>query len=245
MHGAFINNDDKYIDSKVLVSSDTLDELTLKGGSFGLAFTSNTLNRKQYANAGLAYNVSLNWFSLSEIYTPGSSLFNRFAEDQNRTWWRAKGSIQQYFIAGHYSSGYLLEGVLSDQPLFSNYYGTIINAPAFSPLQDSPTLILEKFRAFNYVAGGWRNVFSLRSNLDFRLEGYLFKPLRLIVPTATRQSSLEDDLTKLYFTGTAGLVFHSTIGPVSLSLNYYDEPRNQLGVLLHFGFLLYNRTSLE
>lgn len=244
--GSLINNDDKFIDSKVLNSADTLDQLKLKGGLIGLSFTSNTLNRKQYANRGSAYSLSLNWYNLNETFVPGStSDKTNFIENEFRTWFRLKGSIQQYFKVGRYRSGYLFEGVLSNQPFFSNYYGTIINAPAFTPLQDSPTLILQKFRSFNYLAGGWRNVFLLRSNLDFRLEGYLFKPITIILSDSNQKPVFEEDITRLYFTGTAGLVLHSTVGPVSLSLNYYDEPKNQLGVLLHIGFLLYNKTSTD
>jgi NTE family protein len=245
VHGAFINNDDKYIDTKILVSSDTLDQLSLRGGVVGLVLSSNTLNRKQYSNQGLAYCFSFNSFGLKEALIPGSTSTKKFNENEDRSWLRIKFSIQQYFKTGRYSSGYLVESVLSNQPLFSNYYGTIINAPAFSPLQDSPTLILEKFRAFNYLAGGWRNVFTLKSKLDFRLEGYLFKPLQAIRSDENQQPIFNEEFTKLYFMGTAGLVLHSTVGPVSLSLNYYDEPKNQLGVLLHIGFLLFNKTSLE
>ncbi len=245
LQGSLINNVDQYIDSKVLVSSDTLDQLSLKGSKIGFTFNSNTLNRKQYASLGSAYNVSFNWFNVHENYLPGSLLREGYSESVARDWLQIKGSIQQYFRLGKYTSGYLLEGVFSNQPLFNNYYGTIINAPAFAPLQDSPTLILENFRAFNYLAGGWRNVFSLRSNLDFRLEGYLFKPIKSILSGSQQTPILDDELTRFYFIGTSSLILHSTIGPISLSLNYYDQPKNQLGLLLHIGFLLFNKTSIE
>jgi NTE family protein len=134
---------------------------------------------------------------------------------------------------------------LSNQPLFSNFQGTIINAPGFFPIQDSRTLLLQNFRAFNFAAAGWRNVFTLRKSLDFRLEGYLFKPLEAIIRGSNQEAALATEITKVYFAGTAGLVMHSTIGPISLSVNYYDDKKNQLGVLLHIGFLLFNKTSLE
>jgi NTE family protein len=54
--------------------------------------------------------------------------------------------------------GYYLHAKFSNQPVFNNYQGTIINAPGFNPIQDSRTLLLENFRSFNFVAGGWRNV---------------------------------------------------------------------------------------
>ena len=134
---------------------------------------------------------------------------------------------------------------MSNQPTFSNYFGTIIYAPAFNPLQDSKTLLLQNFRAFNYLAGGWRNVFAFRKNLDLRLEGYAFKPLEDIYQGKDQKAQLSNDLTKLHFAGTAGLVMHSTVGPISLSLNYYDDENRALAVLLHVGFLLFNKTSMD
>ena len=243
----FISNNDQYIDRDVLVSTDTLDELLLTGGRYGIHLSTNTLNRKQYASVGKSYDFSIDWFDLNEELKPGSTsmLRNVVVEDKRRTWVRASLILEQYFRKGFYSSGYYLHATFSNQPLFINYQGTIINAPGFFPIQDSRTLFLEKFRAFNFVAGGWRNVFSVRKNLDFRLEGYLFKPLVSIVRGNAQDPTLTNEITKIYFAGTAGFVLHSTIGPISLSLNYYDDKKNQLGVLLHIGFLIFNKTSLE
>ena len=77
------------------------------------------------------------------------------------------------------------------------------------------------------------------------LEGYLFKPLAAIKAGLDQTAVLDEEITRIKFAGTAGLVMHSTIGPISLSVNYYDDSKNQLGVLLHFGFLMFNKTSME
>ena len=156
-----------------------------------------------------------------------------------------RASAEQYFNAGWFHTGYVAEAVFSNQPFFRNYFGTIINTPAFLPLQDSRTLILENFRSFNYVAGGIRNIFTLRTRVDFRLEGYLFKPFDYIKEGSNQEAYISRDIKSLFFAGSAGFVYHAPIGPVSLSLNYYDDDENQLGILLHVGFLLYNRHSLE
>jgi NTE family protein len=243
----YISNNDQYIDSEVLTSTDTLDELLLTGGRYGLHFTTNTLNRKQYASTGKSYEFSVDMFDVHEELKPGttSELVGTTPPIQRRSWVRGSIIMEQYFRRGFYSSGYYLHASFSNQPLFTNYQGTIINAPGFYPIQDSRTMLLPKFRAFNFVAGGWRNVFTLRKNLDLRIEGYLFKPLEEITSGSTQEPVLSDEFTKVYFAGTAGLVMHSTIGPISLSVNYYDDKKSQLGVLLHVGFLLFNRTSLE
>jgi len=245
IQAAYIVNNDQFIDKTVFVSSDTLDQLNLSGSRLGFGVMFNTLNRKQYASEGQSFFVSGNYFSLKEEYTPGSTSINKLPVTANRQWLQAKISLEQYFRAGFYHSGYLVEGVFSNQPTFSNYFSTIVNAPAFNPLQDSRTLLLQNFRAFNYIAGGWRNVFSVNSNLDFRLEAYAFKPLQTIAQDDTQHAKVEEHISQFYFAGMADVVYHSPVGPISLSLNYYDDKNRQLGVLLHVGFLLFNKTSLE
>jgi NTE family protein len=245
LEGSYISNRDQYINSKIFISSDTLDILRLRGGRAGIGFSSNTLNRKQYASKGKLFSFAVDWFGLNETLEPGNTSQKTATETIYRSWLRGKISLEQYFHKGFYSSGYLLEGVFSNQPVFQNYSGTIINASGFNPIQDSRTLLLQNFRAFNYIAGGWRNVFAIRKSLDFRLEGYLFKPIEAIVLASNQEASLDRDLANIYFAATAGFVLHSSVGPIGLSVNYYDDPENELGVLLHVGFLLFNKTSME
>ncbi len=245
IHGFYLNNTDRYINTKVLTSADTLDDLSLSGFRTGISFSTGTLNRKQYASDGKSFQFTADWFSINEEFTPGSTSIVPTGLEEKRSWVRARITLQQYFKSGIYSSGYYLDGVFSNQPLFTNYQGSLINAPAFNPMQDSKTIFLQNFRAFNYIAGGWRNIFSLRSRLDLRLEVYIFKPFEAIVLGQNQEGALDDSFNKIFLSGTTGMVYHSTVGPISLSVNYYDDPENQLGVLLHVGFLLFNKTSME
>jgi NTE family protein len=242
--GAYISNNDQYIDTPILVSTDTLDALKITGLRGHVSFSTNSLNRKQYASEGKAYTLAADWFNVDEQLTPGNTSVRKAITTTKRTWIQARVTMEQYFKKGIYSSGYYVDGVISNQPTFSNYFGTIINAPSFNPMQDSRTLLLQNFRTFNYIAGGWRNVFNLRKNLDFRAEGYAFKPISAI-KEVNQEAILTEDITKIYFAGMASFVMHTTLGPVSLSLNYYDDRNRQWGVLLHAGFLLFNKTSLE
>ncbi len=245
LQGAYIDNNDQYIDKTVLVSTDTLDQLVLTGFRFGVGASFSSMNRKQYPSQGKSFSVSGNYFTLLEEFKPGNTSVTTTNTRTDRSWVQAKVTLEQYLKKGIYSSGYLLEGVLSNQPTFTNYFGSIINAPGFNPLQDSRTILLKNFRAFNYVAAGWRNVFSLTKNLDFRLEAYAFKPLQHISQDSLQHAQVDEKIQQVYFAGMANLVMHTTVGPISLSLNYYDDPNRQLGVLLHVGFLLFNKTSLE
>ena len=239
------NNLDTYVNEQVFFSSDTLDELRTVGLKGELLFTTNTLNRKQYANAGKAYSFAVQYFNLNESFLPGNTSVESSPSAARHQWFRIKATAEQYFRAGWYRPGYYAQAVFSDQPFFQNYFGTLINAPAFNPIQDSPTLLLENFRAFNYVAAGMRNVFTLRHRLDFRFEAYAFKPIEYLQQGLDQEAVVKENLRNIYFSSTAGLVLHSPMGPISLSVNYYDDRQNRLGVLLHVGYLLYNRHSLD
>jgi NTE family protein len=245
LYGFYLNNDDDFINPRTLVSTDTLDQLSLNGGRYGLSFSTNTLNRKQYANRGTSILFSIDRYDLNQRWLPGNTSEIRERLENQQEWWRIRLTVEQYFKRGFYSSGIYLDGVFSNQQPMANYFSTIANAPGFFPLQDSRTLLLRNFRAFNFVAGGWRNVFTLRKNLDFRLEGYLFKPFESIVESVNQKAVLDGNFTQVFFAGTGGWVLHSPVGPVSLSVNYYDDPDNRWNVLLHVGFLLFNKPSID
>ena len=240
------NNQDRYSNQKSFVSTDTLDILKARGFKTGISFSMNNLNFKQYASRGASYSLSAYYFNAREEYIPGSTADpTRTETTKDHQWFRLKASAEHYFSRGWYRPGYYAEAVFSNQPVFSNYFGTIINAPSFFPLQDSRTLILEKFRAFNYVAFGVRNVFVIKSWLDFRLEGYAFKAFEEITQGQNQEALEKTDLTQLSFAATSSLVYHSPVGPIALNFNYYNDKENELGVLLHVGFLLFNKHSLE
>jgi NTE family protein len=246
LENSYINNRDQFINTEIYNSTDTLDVLRLSGSRVGLSLSSNSLNRKQYASAGKRLNLSIDWLGLIENLEPGTTSTRTRPVENYHSFIRARISWEQYVIQkGFYHIGYYFDGAASNQPAFSSYDASMLNASAFNPMQDSRTLILEKFRAYNYVAGGIRNVFMLRKSLDLRLEGYFFKPLQSLSQGQNQETVFSTDVTEVYFAATANLVLHSTVGPVSLSVNYYDDKENQLGVLLHVGYLLFKKTSLE
>jgi NTE family protein len=90
-----------------------------------------------------------------------------------------------------------------------------------------------------------RNVFVLQKKLDFRVEGYLFKPFEFIQEGQNQEAYVNSELTQVFFAATAGLIYHSPVGPIGLNFNYYNDEENEFGVLLHVGFLLFNKHSVE
>ncbi len=245
LQGGLVNNRYRFGNNPVFLSSDTLDLLKIDGTRVGMSFSRNTLNAKQYPKSGGSLNLSLDYFDLREQYFPGNTSVLSGNDAENHSWYRLKLEAEQYFLMGQYSTGYFLKTIISNQTFLSNYNGSLIASPSFSPLPDSHSLFLQNFRAHNSVAVGVRNVISLRNNLDFRLEGYIFKAFKRIVESEPQVPAYNGDLKSIFLVGSANTVFHSPFGPISLSVNYYDDDETRLGVLLHIGYLLFNNRSLD
>jgi len=239
-----ISNKDNYINDENFTNTSTPDELLLRGFKSSFVISADNLNRKQYATAGRAYRFSVNYFNAEEDYTPGNTSTTETLKETHK-WVTLRFQGEKYFHKGWFRQGFLVEAAYTNQPFFANYQGNLINAPGFNPLPDSRTLFLENFRAKSYVAGGGRIIISPFSKLDWRLEGYIFNAFEQYQEIVDQQTSIQTDLIKPSFAATTALVYHSPIGPISLMVNYYDDQENEFGVLMHVGFLLFNKPSLE
>lgn len=249
---SFINNNDRYSPTNTYNTGDVLDKTVFNGLRSTLSFEQNTFNRKQYASHGRNFLLGFNFFTGKENYSPGNISRNTVMSNnieiirKYRQWISLKISDENYFFhKGKYTLGYLVEGVISNQPLFSNYYSTLLASPAFYPLQDSRSIFLEKFRATSYLAGGLKNIYKLRRSVDLRVEAFLFLPYQEITQIGFQEVKQSPTFNHVRYAGTAGLVYHSPVGPISLSYNLYDDPVKRNGVLLHLGYLIYNKRSIE
>ncbi|MGV3687191.1 MAG: patatin-like phospholipase family protein [Daejeonella sp.] len=252
LQAGYINFEDKYSPNQRFQFGDILDQSSYDGFMASLNFSKNLLNRRMYANTGSSFQVGINIYNGTERYIAG----NIFREEAGftpsgkrhirRDWFNAKLSREQYpFHTKRYSFGYLTELVISNKPAFSTYKSTLLSAPAFYPLQDSKSLYLENFRANTYGALGVKNVFKLTKNLDARAEFYIFQPMEQFELDRLQSVRYGKLFAKNYLAATAGLVFHTLVGPVSLSFNHYEDDKKRFGVMFHAGFLIYNKRSFE
>ena len=251
-HSTFINNNDRYSPNNTFSVGDLFDQTIFNGFRGSLNLEKNSLNRKQYATNGQNFSLSFNYTTGRENYNPGNIFRNTLgyieADPISRLhhWGSIKFTQENYFLhLKKYTLGYIVEGVISNQPLFNNYYSTLLVSPAFYPLQDSRSLFLDKFRASTYAAGGLKNIYNLKKNLDFRGEVYLFLPHREFERAGLQDVTYAKAVTKIRYAATAGMVYHTPLGPVSLSYNLYNDAIKRNGVLLHIGYLIYNKRSIE
>jgi NTE family protein len=88
-------------------------------------------------------------------------------------------------------------------------------------------------------------VFSIRKNLDFRLDSYFYQPFL--------QLQKNDDGTIQYikpFKGetvlaSTSLIYHSLVGPLRATLNYFPTQKSPFVFQLSYGFVLFNERAIR
>jgi NTE family protein len=246
--GALVYLSDQYYQTSNFGNKDTADRTTFLGNSFSAYFERNTLNRKQYPNAGTYLTFKIRRTQGTESYTPGSTSKSDVSLDQtHKAWYQLKATYLNYYQRlGPVHLGIHLEGVYSRQPFFSNYYSTILSAPSFAPISDSKTFFQPTFSTHTFFSVGSVNSITIKGNLNLRLEGYLYQPYQEILEDAATHVALYGKpFERRFFIGSANLVYFTPIGPASLSLNYYDNLANPWSILFHFGFIIFNDKALD
>lgn len=235
-------NTDEYFQTNFYSRSDTLDKTTLKFFSPAIHYEVNTLNRKAYASSGVRFNASARFVKGSEHYYPGSTANTKRDARYNHSWLQLNVSYENFYERiGPLHLGLYAGVYFSTQRYFSNYTSTLLSARAFQPFAESTILFLPQFRANKYLTVGSKNVYSIRKNLDFRAEAYMFLPMRAIEQDYITRKPVRADKIYSYALGTAELVFHSPIGPIGVHLNYYNGESKPWSFFFKFGYLIFNR----
>jgi len=181
LEAAYIDNSNFYSNNDNLNSSEVLDEFVFEGLKTGFEISSNTLNRKQFPTRGHNFAASLRYFDGHQIYIPGSTSRFSATHRNEKKWFTGSLDYTHYWrMNKHYTLGSNINVTASNQPFFANYFASVLMAPAYEPFPDSRTLMLQNFRAHQFVAGTLSNIFSIRKNLDLRLEVAGFLPMRSI-----------------------------------------------------------------
>ncbi len=244
--GGVGNITDKYYQTEKFSQNDTVDRTDFSLVTAQAFYERNTLNRKQYASEGSYFTFKTRVVQGEEFTQPGSTSPGQDNFRALHDWIQFKFVIDKYFNQRRVVKfGLYAEGVYSFQPLFNNYTASILSAPAFQPLPECKTLFQESYRSHKYLGTGLKTIFTFRRNLELRLEGYVYLPYEQIIKTPDLKAQFAEPLTRQFFLGTAAMVFHSPLGPLSFSVNYYDKEKTDLTFLFHFGYILFNKRVTE
>ena len=245
LNAGYIQTIDRYSNRLEIRSTDTLDRTNFNAYKAGITFKRGHLNRKQFASSGSMLTVTANYFNGRETLKPGSTSTLASRQQTDHEWYKLKANYQRYFGEQKHRIGYLLEAVVSNQPFFQNYRSTLTSASAFTPLPDSKTLFLDNYRSHQYLAGGIRYIYLVSQRIESRLEGYGFQPYKPILQNREQQAYYGELLKGTSFIGSTSVVYHSIIGPVAVSLNYYGDTAKEWGLLFHIGYIIFQDRALE
>lgn len=236
-----------YYQTSLFNTKDTADQTRFQFIYGNLEYEYNTLNRKLYASEGAYFDFKTRYVNGLESLFPGTTTKEAKQLDVPHEWVVLKMKFDGYLKPfKFFKVGILAEGVYSTQNLFLNYTSSVLTAPAFMPTPESRTLFLPNFRAYQYMAGGGKMIFNPIKKIDLRFEAYIFQPYQAINNNGVKFSpSLGKAFADRYYVGMAAIVYHTALGPLSLSVNYYHGELQPFTFLAHFGYTLFNRKSIE
>jgi NTE family protein len=237
---------DRYYQTKTFSQADTTDRTDFLILTPYVFYERNTLNRKQYANAGTYLALKFRYVFGNEITNPGTTSSQQLFETAYHEWFQFKCSYENYYKRrGRLRLGFATETVISSQSFFANYTASILAAPQFNPITEARTIFLEKYRAHNYTSFGLKNVINIFSSLDLRIEGYVFQAYQSILQNETFDAYYSDIFSKRSFIASTGLVYQTPIGPLSLNFNYYSANEKPYSFLFSFGYIMFNKRALD
>ena len=239
-------NKEVYYMTKDFSSTDTSDISNVNLISIYFAGERNTLNNKQFATDGTHRKLALRFGYGIESYIPGSTALTDIDERLNYIWFTAKYENTGYVpIKGSFGLGYHFQMQATFKPLLTNYFSTIIEAPVFQPNIISKGLLMEHYRAHQFIAAGLMPVFTFNKKIHAKFEAYAFFPVQEILRDENNKvytSTYFNSMTSLF---DASLNYISVAGPVSLHVGYITEEEQPWVFQLSFGYLLFNKKSTD
>lgn len=230
---------DDYYQIEAFSQADTADRTAFDHLVVETRYERNTLNRKQWASKGSHLWLKGKYVVGEERSIPGSTSAIRDTTVLEHEWFSLRGHMTHYFFPERrLRFGFQLEGLASLQDIFQNYVATVVTAPVFRPIPESQTFFLEQFHAHNYLSAGAMAVMELGS-IDLRAEGYVFNAFGRIVSDGEDRAQYDWDV-RPYWILSSSAVLHTPIGPLSFSVNYYENKGTRFSYVLNFGYIIFN-----
>lgn len=238
--------DDEYYQTSNFTNKDTADLTTFYGSSISWEFVQNSLNRKQFANSGHYFQFKAKFIEGRENTTPGTTSAFEETFRKYHSWLNMNAEFQSFIFSNKFFHvGIHAKGQFNSQSLFANYTASLLSLPAFSIIPDQETYFLPEFRSHQHMGVGVNLGFSIRKNLDFRLDSYFYQPFL--------QLQKNDDGTIQYikpFKGetvlaSTSLIYHSLVGPLRATLNYFPTQKSPFAFQLSYGYVLFNERAIR
>ncbi len=237
---------DEYYQTTQFNNKDTTDETILLGNNISYEFLNNTLNRKQFASAGTLFNVKIRYVRSLERTTPGSTAVFDSIVRMPHNWINLSAEFQHYFFPKspiHF--GLHFKGMLNSQSLFANYTASLLSLPSFSVLPDMDTYFLPEYRSPQHFGLGLNLVGKLSKHMELRIDAYYYQPLLILQKNNDGTIEYSQPFEGSSYIASSSLIYHSLLGPLRATVNYFPQQINPLAFQISFGYVLFNERAVR
>ena len=237
---------DSYYQTINFTNADTADVTNFDGQTSSIRFIKHNLNRKQWASAGTSFKAKFRYVQGREQSLSGSTAPLEYDVRRLHRWVNLDVEGQYFPISrGFFRLGFHVKGVLNSQSLFANYTASILTMTEFSPLPDALTFFMEEYRAPQYAGAGLNFIFTLNDVFDLRVDPYFFQPFRQLVRREDGTFGYSDLFDRGTLMAGASLIYHSPVGPLRFTTNYFPNQSSPFVAQLSFGYVIFNERAIR
>ena len=132
---------------------------------------------------------------------------------------------------------------LTSQSLFKNYTASLLSMNSFQAIPDMQTYFLPEYRSPQFISGGINLVYTPRKNFDLRLDAYLYQPFKQLVKNNDGTFGYSKLFKGESVVASLSGIYHSPVGPLRLSLDYFPKQLKPLILQFSYGFILFNERA--
>jgi NTE family protein len=204
------------------------------------------MNRKQFASSGHYLSLKARYVKGKEHSVSGSTGNSDYDVYKKHDWISLDAEAQSFFIDNSvFHFGVHGKMIMNSQSLFNNYQASILSTSAFSPIPDANTFFLLEYRSPQFAGIGANLIFTIRKNLDLRVDTYFYQPFKQIRLNDKGEVSYFKDLTGNTYMTSGSLIYNSPFGPIRFTTNYFPLQKNPLTFQFSYGYVLFNERAIR
>jgi len=238
--------ENNYYQTNTFNNKDTADITSFGGNSISWDFEKNTRNRKQFASSGNYLKIKARYILGKETTIPGSTSAIKLVEEKDHDWITINAEFQTFFLNKAFIHlGFHTQGVFNSQSLFANYTSTLLMMNSYAPTPDVETYFLPEYRSPQHVGFGLNFILSPYKNLDLRVDAYFYQPFIVLLKNDLGLPTYSKPFKGETYIGSLSAIYHSPVGPIRASLNYFPKQTIPLNFQISYGYVLFNERAIR
>lgn len=244
--GRLVKLDSYYYQTENFSNNDTTDNTEFRGYNLSWSGEFNTLNRKQFANSGHFVRAKVRYVGGREHSSSGSTAPQAYDSLSDHNWLNVSLKFQSFILdEPEFHLGLHGQFVFNSHPLFANYTASLLSMSEFDLIPDLQTYFLPEYRAYQFGAFGLNMIFSIRKNVDLRLDTYIYQAIKSVYPDADGNQFFNETLPPMNYAASTSLIYHSFVGPVRLTMNYLPHQDTPFNFQFSYGYVLFNERAVR